>query len=1108
MGKKYYVEIFAIDKTIIYGYAISTDIEEFDWSIKRIKIKSKVYVNKFASVISKQKLEELKKDLKNETVSINSNIIETGLYEEECMLNINDKSNLTKNEIINKLSHKNVLWKLDKKAILSKINNIFNNDKFKENIINVSDKIQEEIGLSLSRNIEKVGNFEIYNVIQNDIFRNYVNNTNIVVEKINKFDKAVIINITYWNGDEVKSNNIYTLKKHDNKISIEALDSVSRVRVIIWNQQDGEIIYFYDEYIMQSLHMTMNMVTSIETIKDEWSGKLRNSSSNLSKDIDSIEYVSKYMQHKNNIGMDKDIINKTKEESRKIQKSLITKKENGCFIDKSNDKESEIKCLKKIQEYLQEGNVKKCIILDPFFSIVSASKLLTRIEKTNFHLEVIFSLYKDDPDTGKENNNILIDYRKFIQKNENFLHGNLKLINILSGKNQAFHDRYLIREFEDGHKDGFLLSNSINSMGQKYPFVIAPFEENVLNEVIEYVEKIKTHKSYSTEVLYDSKEKYKNDNPKKYINELEILSLYKKVSLASESSLDIFEKLLHKNEQEDFRKILKENSKDIVEFFIKECLSNNFDAFKSISLLMYISNDISDEIFNNFYDYGLKTDNIINYLIEILLRDNENEGNKMYISIKQKLERLCDNKNEITTEEFSYVKKVFRSMVSEYQVNNKYAMQLIRLLSKIEPEKLITLISKTKSPLAYVNLIYYLITKWNETMFKQLLQCNIVSFKELGYSYAYQFIEKSDDKINFINQILLILKEYKYELLAFTLAMIDENKSEDLKELKEYSLIELTNYINESSINSHIINRLFFLLNSTDKRKSILNLFQLKEALFDNKIKKEINENILSEIKDLYKDKYNHIYQLDKDNIILYIGAYCLLELKNNILTTDDLSDALIKENFMILGNPYLKDINYDKWNTIHCKFLINFIFKAYLLDNYNGENKRELVNIMVNELNILMAGLRRINNEYSIIILAQVIAIVAEWIRINYIHQDIKIRLYHMTPDWAKMIFLLNGKEFNTEDIEALINRNIKFDIFRENQFIVSTIGEYIVLREKLEKNIELKEYFKKLRYKFIKDYLNNEEYSKYLELLANDGEFNNTEWKIRGFGFEKLVQ
>ena len=50
-----------------------------------------------------------------------------------------------------------------------------------------------------------------------------------------------------------------------------------------------------------------------------------------------------------------------------------------------------------------------------------------------------------------------------------------------------FHDRYLIRYHKDGSTDGFLLSNSLNSMGQFYPFVIAPMDPEVCQSVDEYL---------------------------------------------------------------------------------------------------------------------------------------------------------------------------------------------------------------------------------------------------------------------------------------------------------------------------------------------------------------------------------------------------------------------------------------------------------------------------------------------------------------------------------------------------------------------------------------------------------------------------------------------
>lgn len=111
---------------------------------------------------------------------------------------------------------------------------------------------------------------------------------------------------------------------------------------------------------------------------------------------------------------------------------------------------------------------------------------------------MITALTSTDPDTGEKNTDIKEQCRIFIDKNRNLLHSNLTVQNVLRGNNQAFHDRYLIRYFDDGLIDGFLLSNSLNSAGQFYPYVIAPLELDVSLEVAEYLKNL-------TDTVYQNK---------------------------------------------------------------------------------------------------------------------------------------------------------------------------------------------------------------------------------------------------------------------------------------------------------------------------------------------------------------------------------------------------------------------------------------------------------------------------------------------------------------------------------------------------------------------------------------------------------------------------
>ena len=111
---------------------------------------------------------------------------------------------------------------------------------------------------------------------------------------------------------------------------------------------------------------------------------------------------------------------------------------------------------------------------------------MTRIPRTNLQLDIITCLGKTDPDTG-EASDICKAYEEFLLNNAKLLHRRLSIRNLTRGNKNVFHDRYLLRFHNGHHIDGFLLSNSLNKMGQNYPFVIAPLEHEVALEVCEYL---------------------------------------------------------------------------------------------------------------------------------------------------------------------------------------------------------------------------------------------------------------------------------------------------------------------------------------------------------------------------------------------------------------------------------------------------------------------------------------------------------------------------------------------------------------------------------------------------------------------------------------------
>ena len=183
----------------------------------------------------------------------------------------------------------------------------------------------------------------------------------------------------------------------------------------------------------------------------------------------------------------------------------------GAFIPNTG-KDGEIDSFLKIRKYLADSTVDRVILADPYFSVSAAEKLLTRIPRTNLQLDIITCLGMTDPDTGKASD-ICKEYEKFLFSNAKLLHGRLSVRNLRRGNKPVFHDRYLLRFHNDQHIDGFLLSNSLNKMGQNYPFVIAPLEHEVALEVCEYLtqmfdaklqEKKPPKERIICDVLYDS----------------------------------------------------------------------------------------------------------------------------------------------------------------------------------------------------------------------------------------------------------------------------------------------------------------------------------------------------------------------------------------------------------------------------------------------------------------------------------------------------------------------------------------------------------------------------------------------------------------------------
>lgn len=353
-------------------------------------------------------------------------------------------------------------------------------------IHNVLSRLKSECGIDFEKESVRFGNYERYDRLALKCslcvkIDKESAEKRLTVQTPEGWNRALLVNCFAESHGRVLFNRIGELLPSASELEFTAEETIERYTVFAWDRETGEAVFFESNALLHHIIMALGILGTPRSIRDPWSESLRSSASNRLDTIkNSIELVQQ-RSHYNTVHIGES--DSFDEPSNPFLSSYKSAK--GAFIP-NNHKDGEIDSFLKIKEYLDADDVCRAVLADPYFSVISALKLLTRITNKGLELTVIASLGSADPDSG-EKKNVVEDYRKFFEDNAGILHKKLYVYNLHRGKEPVFHDRYLIRYHNNGSIDGFLLSNSLNSMGQFYPFVIAPLETDVCHLVEKYL---------------------------------------------------------------------------------------------------------------------------------------------------------------------------------------------------------------------------------------------------------------------------------------------------------------------------------------------------------------------------------------------------------------------------------------------------------------------------------------------------------------------------------------------------------------------------------------------------------------------------------------------
>lgn len=967
---------------LLYGYGLPDINEIRGWSSGLID--KKLYLYRLTCIMNEENSSKFQECLTNkENIELTKEFsIKSGYVQRPDTIMYPKKDfSVDSGSILKSLSKVKEYWNLNKILLLQELQYIYKNKGARiqrERIHDTIDKISQEIAICLfSDASERLGNIEIY--IPNEWADNFEWETKKLVNKrvseisvkgirVNKkknikFDS--LVNCVLKNSNRCVLNQIKEMKIKDESIEFDANEDISEVHIDIWNKEIGELVYTSHSSLMRQMIFSINIGNNTKyLLHDEWTDKLEKTFGGSKEKIEKLNEIRR-LEHNDTPMVSKtgDYKNDPWNEAGNLCKKLIKayRYENtkGTFCKKVGEGECEIDSFCKIAEYLNQSRVKRVIIVDPYFSIKAMEKFLGRVENIKLELEIITSLSDIDPDEdakNAKNTNYINEVKVFLNRNAAIIHQSLRIINITQNKNTAIHDRYLLRLLDDGTIDGYLLSNSLNSAGQSYSFVIAPMDKEVTYSVLEYVNELKDGElqikkskleRLQTEILWDTfDKKYKKEvttivPPKKweqdmitnYSNEqvLELEELFYKgwdltEKEGKESILKLCWYLYHRNEEKIMPRLM-------------EFINTEVDINKFLPLCNKIALELERE------EKLCEENDLNSKLSEVYTFRNALD--------KDKQEELKINPQYLMSTGFIHV---------YYEVNN-YLSCLYRIIYDISHKELVNIMEIAHSPKAMQLLLEEMIfnSDLDFEIYDRLFISDIEWLKEWAYYYFDTIIIRKIKNGEYVDHQLYVNNcdesaIYQYasciETISFEIDSVKRNCKCNLDKLSKLNE-ELKHYVKEEA---ELMNKevtfdsriLFKLLNGPNE---IIN-YENYNLLLQQISNKDCKNMFLNKMIDLLHEKWDENEQFFArcDYYVTYYAAYACLEYWNNDVETIFKELRINNKSLYVATEPGKYDMNHEEWNKSVQKVLWQLLFLKYykeLLEeqkNIGDENYNKII--------------------------------------------------------------------------------------------------------------------------------------------------------------------
>lgn len=958
-----YIRLFLLKREnqpfrLLYGYGLADEVNEVcGW--KKRELGKRLGIYEATCVMPEDKCTEWKEELKNKEICLKEELlIEGNLTKRPQTICYPKNEVLDKNQsLIKSLATVEEYWNLNKAALFEELEAKYKNAEpgiCREKIHKVLSLISAETSLDfLGGAAERLGNMEFYHPVpqsgqfewemekikEEETFEQEARK--VVLYKKVKQPEKLMVNCVLENAGRCILNQTVEWRTEENTLIFEAAEAVSTVQISIWGQA-GDLIYYQKATLMRCIHISGNIISNVHyLLNDSWTKHLRKTFGGYKEKLDAVEKIQKKTEPivSKIGGFSKDPWHTAGEDAGLLADKYAYHKGKGAFCKKVAEGECEIDSFCRIADYLNDASVAEAIIVDPYFSVYAMEKVLSRITNPGLKLKIVTSLSVINPDeegAAAKQPDYLAKVKRFLSQNYQILHSKVQILNVTHENNTAIHDRYLLLLKKDGTMEGYLLSNSINSAGKNYSFVIAPMDKEVTYEVLEYVQKItdeeyqkkqSRQKRLTIETLWDTFE-HKFEPEEEKIQE-KPWETEMKAACQQENPLDLeyfFKEGWQETEEEAETNLLRlcwyiyHKGKIELQDCLKWLEQRGTDLQEVLEIGMRAAAKLEQE--------------------ETLWEEQKKQHSEAY---QYRMALDAARQEQIKINE-AYI---FRQFPHIFYGRNGYLYTLYQLLFKINPERMIAFMEEIHAPMLFEILVNEMMGKeYRIEIYRSLQKSDLRWLSNFSYYYFWQVfrrrLEAGEEPLEKdVEQELEktpLEAVFQYACWLKNLTFLSEQqkgqkrRSAAQEEMMEDSICHGFEKLRENMEKAECIpescENFFRLFAGANQKVNCNNVVRLWQMLENQDWKRRLEEWGIEQLKNKWKGK--DIFYPRTDYDITNCAAYMALQYWGEDIGKMCEELELDERALRSAVCPGQYDINYDIWKSSVQKVLHQLLFLKY----------------------------------------------------------------------------------------------------------------------------------------------------------------------------------